>query len=81
MPCRIFNKGCYVDGLELKIARVRAGLTLWKLGQLAGVHAARISEMERGQRIIGKAVVTALEEVPGVEGQIAGTGEIERVST
>lgn len=69
-----------MDGLELKIARVRAGLTLWKLGQLAGVHAARISEMERGQRAIAKAVVTALEEVPGVVVQIAGMGESERVS-
>ena len=50
-----------MDGLELKLARVRAGLTLWEVGQLVGLHAARISEMERGQRPITDAVVKALD--------------------
>ena len=49
-----------MDGLELKILRVRAGLTLWQLGKLAGVHPARISEMERDQRPIADTVVDAL---------------------
>ena len=49
-----------MDGLDLKLKRVQAGLTLWQLGKLAGVHPARISEMERGQRPILDAVVDAL---------------------
>ena len=52
-----------MQGLILKIARVRAGLTLWELGEPAGVHPERISEMERGQRAITEAVVAALNEV------------------
>ena len=49
-----------MNGLDLKLKRVRVGLTLWRLGKLAGVHPARISEMERGQRQIADAVVDAL---------------------
>ena len=49
-----------MDGMDLKIARIRARLTLWELGKLAGVHPARISEMERGQRPITDVVVDAL---------------------
>ena len=49
-----------MDGMDLKIARIRAHLTLWELGSLAGVHPARISEMERGQRPITDVVVDAL---------------------
>ena len=51
-----------MDGLELKILRVRAGLTLWQLGKLTGVHPARISEMERGQRPMSEVVVQALDK-------------------
>ena len=49
-----------MNGLDLKLKRVRVGLTLWQLGKLAGVHPARISEMERGQRPITDVVVDAL---------------------
>jgi transcriptional regulator with XRE-family HTH domain len=49
-----------MDGMDLKIARIRAHLTLWELGKLAGVHPARISEMERGQRPITDVVLDAL---------------------
>ncbi len=49
-----------MDGMDLKIARIRAHLTLWELGDLAGVHPARISEMERGQRPITDVVLDAL---------------------
>jgi len=49
-----------MDGMDLKIARIRAHLTLWELGSLAGVHPARISEMERGQRPITDVVLDAL---------------------
>ena len=48
-----------MDGMDLKIARIRAHLTLWQLGKLAGVHPARISEMERGQRPITDVVLDA----------------------
>ena len=51
-----------MDSLGLKLARVRAGLTLWEVGQLVGLHAARISEMERGQRPIADAVVQAINK-------------------
>ena len=51
-----------MDGLGLKLARVRAGLTLWEVGQLVGLHAARISEMERGQRPIVDAVFQAINK-------------------
>ena len=57
-----------MDGLDLKLKRVQAGLTLWQLGKLAGVHPARISEMERGQRLITDAVVDALiDEMSGAD--------------
>ena len=56
-----------MDGMDLKIARIRARLTLWELGRLAGIHPARISEMERGQRLITDAVADALSyEMSGV---------------
>lgn len=51
-----------MDGLDLKLRRVRAGLTQYDLGQKAGVHPTRISEMERGQRPISDAVVKALDK-------------------
>ena len=66
-----------MNGLDLKLKRVRAGLTLWQLGRLAGVHPARISEMERDQRAIAEAVVAALDEVPGMVARMAGIGESE----
>ena len=57
-----------MDGMDLKIGRIRAHLTLWQLGKLAGVHPARISEMERGQRQIADAVVDALiDEMSGAD--------------
>ena len=58
-----------MDGMDLKIARIRAHLTLWQLGELAGLHAARISEMERGQRLISDAVVDALSHEMGGAGR------------
>ena len=69
-----------MTGMELKLKRVRAGLTLWELGKLAGVHPARISEMERGQRAIAEAVVAVLDDVPGLVVEMAGMGESEEVS-
>ena len=50
-----------MDPLELKIRRVRAGLTQYELAKRSGIHPARVSEMERGQRSIAEAVVRALD--------------------
>ena len=50
-----------MNGLELKIARIRAGFTLWQLGKQVGIHPCRISEMERNQRPIDDALVSALD--------------------
>ena len=58
-----------MNGLDLKLKRVRVGLTLWQLGKLAGVHPARISEMERGQRPSTDAVVDALSHEMGGAGR------------
>ena len=58
-----------MDGLDLKLKRVQAGLTQYELGQRSGVHPARISEMERGQRPIIGAVVDALSHDVGGEGR------------
>ena len=66
-----------MNGLDLKLARVRAGLTLWQLGRLAGVHPARISEMERDQRPITEAVIAALKEVSD---GVLNVGKAEDVS-
>jgi len=47
--------------------RVRAGITQYELAQRSGIHPARISETERGQRPITDAVVDALShEMSGV---------------
>ena len=58
-----------MDGMDLKIARIRARLTLWELGKLAGLHAARISEMETGKRPIIQAVVDVLSHEMGGAGR------------
>ena len=58
-----------MDGLDLNLKRVQAGLTQYELGQRSGVHPARISEMERGQRPIINAVVNALSQDVGGKGR------------
>ena len=50
-----------MDGLGLKIERITKGLTQWDLAKKAGVHPARISEMERGRRPISEDVAKALD--------------------
>ena len=49
-----------MDGLGLKIARIKREWTLWDLATKIRVHLARISEMERGRREITEVVVEAL---------------------
>ena len=58
-----------MNGMDLKLKRVQAGLTQYELGRLADLHAARISEMERGQRPIIDAVVNALSHEMGGVGR------------
>ena len=58
-----------MEGLDLKLKRVQEGLTQYELGQRSGVHPARISEMERGQRPIIDAVVNALSDEMGGAGR------------
>ena len=58
-----------MDGMDLKIARIRARLTLWELAKRSGVHAARISEMETGKRPIIQAVVDVLSHEMGGAGR------------
>ena len=58
-----------MDGLDLKLKRVQAGLTQYELGKLAGLRAARISEMETGKRPIIQAVVDALTYEMGGAGR------------
>jgi len=49
-----------MDGLGLKIARIKRRWSQWGLATKVRVHPARISEMERGRREITEAVVEAL---------------------
>ena len=51
-----------MNGLALKMTRIRAGLTQYQLGQKSGIHPARISEMERGQRPVSPALTRVLED-------------------
>ena len=46
-----------MDGLDLRI--MRAGITRYLLAQRSGIHPARISDMERGQRPITDVVLDA----------------------
>ena len=58
-----------MNGLELKIRRIRAGLTQYDLAQEAGIHPSRLSEMETGKRPVTDVVTAALDkersEAPG----------------
>ena len=60
-----------MDGLELKILRIRAGLTQYDLAQEAGIHPSRLSEMETGKRPVTDAVTDALDKERSV---IPGSG-------
>ena len=52
-----------MESLELKLLRVKAGLTQWDLAQQLRIHPARISEMERGRRAISPDMEQALERI------------------
>lgn len=40
------------DGLDLKLARIRAGIRQYELAVRLGIAAARLSEIEAGRRIL-----------------------------
>lgn len=52
-----------MTGLELKLARVGFGLTQWALALRLGVSAQRLSEMERGQRVIPDEVAERVRQL------------------
>ncbi len=56
-----------MTGVELKVARVRLGLTQWELSLKLGVHPARLSEMETGKRAIPERVSQWLRAKLGEE--------------
>ena len=60
-----------MNGLELKIRRIRAGLTQYDLAQEAGIHPSRLSEMETGKRPVAEAVTDVLDKEPSV---VPGSG-------
>lgn len=51
-----------MDGIMLKIQRIKSGFTQWDLAHLAGVHPARISEMERGRRDVSAEVIGVIKK-------------------
>ena len=55
-----------MSGLELKLARVRFGLTQWAFAREVGVSAQRLSEMERGQRRVPDEVGERIRELEAV---------------
>ena len=57
-----------MDPLDMKLGRIRAGLTQFDLAQKSGIHPSRLSEMETGKRPIAQEVVDALNQ------QLAGVG-------
>jgi len=52
-----------MNGLELKIKRIKAGLTQWDFAKNLGIHPARISEMETGRREITENVEEAADRL------------------
>jgi len=52
-----------MEGIELKVWRVRAGLTQWDLARELGLHPARISEMEKGRRSIPAELALRIHEI------------------
>ena len=50
-----------MDPLELKIRRIRSGMTQYQLAEKAGIHPSRLSEMETGKRPIADPVIEALD--------------------
>lgn len=61
-----------MNGLELKVLRVRARLTQWDLALRSGLHPSRISEMERDHRPVADAVVKLLDDLlqPAAAGEV-----------
>ena len=41
-----------MNGLDILIARRKLGLNQWQLASFIGIHPARLSEIERGRRLL-----------------------------
>ena len=52
-----------MTGLDLKLARVRLGLTQFALALKLGLHPSRLSEMETDKRRVTEEVAYALREL------------------
>lgn len=51
------------EGIQLRLARIAAGLTLFDVGSRAGVSPPRLSEYERGQRSLAPEAVERVHAV------------------
>lgn len=61
-----------MDGLDLKILRIRVGLTLVELGKRSGNYKApRICEMEKGYRPVAEELVELLQRELEAKGTVA----------
>ena len=47
---------------EMKLRRIRLGLTQHQLGERTGIHPSRLSEMETGKKKVSDAAALILEE-------------------
>ena len=54
-----------MNGLELKLARVRLARTQWELAFELEIAAQRLSEMERDQRRVPEAVADRVRKLEG----------------
>ena len=52
-----------MNGMDLRLARVRIGLTQFEFGLKLGVHPARLSEMETSKRAVPEEVVHNVERL------------------
>ncbi len=59
-------------GLELKLARVRAGMVQTELSEILGVHSTSVSQWERGNRadVPDRDTVAALDEILNADGAL-----------
>lgn len=58
-----------MDGKELKLQRVAAGLTLWDLAREVGIHPSRISKMGKSRREVTQVILPVLAELRHVGGR------------
>ena len=67
-----------MTGLELKILRVKAGLTQFDVGELLKVNPGRISEWEKGRRAISESIRDDLEKLFGEASSRESAGPVRQ---